>query len=115
MEITGKYINIVTGEILGYRVTNKIFSVPCSERIAKELCPDDAGILQYLECEIIESLDYMGKVYLIDNQIGTYDEDKPDGIDGEYIWVDGYCFDRYSGGTLDSELAIQRMKTGIDI
>lgn len=115
MDINGKYVDIETGEIVGYRVRNGLYMVAMTESCIKASGIDVEGIdyLQYIDAPVIEVVVSDKKLYMYADCIAE-DKSIPDKVDSFNAWVDGYCFNKYSGVDLDNDYAIKEylIKTG---
>lgn len=114
MNITGKYVNESTGEIVGYRLSENFYNVPVSEEVVSEYDEDEASYLQYIDCEVIPCLVKGVNIYLSENSLEE-NEDMPDHIDGSIVWIGGKKFDRFSGFSLDNKTALNRMLLGTEV
>ena len=111
-------------EIVGYEVCEAgISEAEASESVKvamTESCIKASGIdvegidyLQYIDAPVIEVVVSGKKLYLYADCIAE-DESMPDKVDSFNAWVDGYCFNKYSGVDLDNDYAIREylVKTG---
>lgn len=64
MDILGKYLDLLTGEVVGYRYQNGDFIVCVSEDKAIELGLEDADILDLLDVPVIPCYRYMNSLYI---------------------------------------------------
>ena len=139
MDIIGKYIDVLTGEIIGFRYQNKEFCVIVSETKAKELDLEDSDIAEYLELPLIQCCKYGDKIYILGYEtldllnrycldkeklkdvfyrrelLDKYAELDYNGVydeDDEKVLLLGYLFDKYSGVSIDDETAIRRFLSG---
>ena len=137
--VVSKYMDILTGEIVAYKFTNRGFSVLLSEETAKELKLEDSDILSYLDLSLTPCLKYEDKIYTLGMECGdvlcrySYDKEKLDNMafrqelldntpeynyNGEYdedskkVLLLGYIFNKYSGVSIDDETAIRRFIDG---
>lgn len=109
VEITDKYVDITTGEVIGYLVFNKGYKVALTENKMKDLIDkvriEGLDYIDFLDIPIIESVVSGGKIYRCEDSVAE-DSDIPDKLDGDKIWVQGYCFKKYNCTTLDNMYAI---------
>lgn len=137
--LVSKYVDIITGEIVAYKFSNRGFCAILSEQRAKELNLEDSDILEYLDISVVQCLKYEDKLYTLGMECGDmlyrYSSDRKllENIDyrrellentpeynynGEYeeddqkILLLGYVFNKYSGVVIDNETAIRRFLEG---
>jgi len=114
IQVDRKLVNVETGEIVGYRYTNGIYSAVVSESKAVELGLEDAEILRYLSIDcVLNVFMYNGKYFIEDNATGS--AELPDGIYGTTVSISDNQFNLYNGCDIDNELAIKRMLSGKEL
>lgn len=106
VEVVTKLVDILTGEIIGYRYKNDEYSAVVSEKKALELNLQDAKILGYIDLPSEEAYTYLGKYYLCD-MIEREINCKQDLRDFAGT-LKGQC----TGCAIDNDIAITRMVTG---
>ena len=115
MDISGKYVDIETGEIVGYRVENGQYKVALTEDCIRSLDINIEGLdyIQYLDVPLIEVVSQGNRLYMYEDCL-LVDKDMPNKVSSFNVWVDGYCFNKYSGVDLDNDYAIREylLKSG---
>lgn len=107
-----KYIDIHTGAVIGYRVTEDgMYNAVVSAKKAVELNVQDASCLEFMDFDVMECVtDPRGRYAVVDKEIDFDEEfaEIPYRFDGVRITVFGHIFRDTQFCEIDNEYAIQR-------
>ena len=114
MILLGQFVDVVTGEVLGYKIGNgDILTAAVTKEKAKELKVEDIEIVNYLDLEVIESIKGRGDTYAVLSReeiyLGDYAEVPYTRLDDK-IALYGHVFNSNAICELNNNLAIERLK-----